>query len=88
MNMQLKPQHVMNILDRTGHTSITWDADDKVSVQDAKDKFEEMIGKGYRAFAIETTEDDGITIEEKGRPITAFDPKAGKVMMIPHLQGG
>jgi hypothetical protein len=80
--------HMMNILDRTGHTNVTWDPDDKVSVADAKDKFEEMIRRGYTAFAINTTEDDGITIEEKGTRITVFDPKAGKVMMIPQLVGG
>jgi hypothetical protein len=80
--------HFMNIMDVTGHTVVRWDPNDKVSVSDAEEKFDEMIGRGYTAFAITMVEENGITVEEKGNRITTFDPKAGKIMMIPHLQGG
>jgi hypothetical protein len=88
MNAPLPLLNQMLVMDRTGHTTVTWDVDDKVSVADAKDKFDEMVGRGYTAFAIRTIEDDGITVEEKGQRITTFDPKAGKIMLIPQLQGG
>jgi hypothetical protein len=80
--------HQMNIFDRTGHTQVSWDPDDKASVADASDKFTELVGKGYTAFAVDTKEEDGLTIESKGRRITTFDPKAGKVLMVPQLVGG
>jgi hypothetical protein len=31
---------------------------------------------------------NGVTVEQKGKRITKFDPKAGKIMMIPQLVGG
>jgi hypothetical protein len=80
--------HVMNVLDTTGHTTITWDTRDPASVNDARAKFDEMIGRGYSAFAMEVVEDDGVVVEEKGRRIDEFDPSDGKVMMIPQLRGG
>lgn len=80
--------HVMDVLDRTGHTSVEWDPDEPMSVKAARAKFDELRGQGYSAFAIEADEDEGVTVEKKGRRIDAFDPRVGKVMMIPHLQGG
>lgn len=82
--------HVMKILDHTGHTELTWDADDKAAVSDAKGKFDDYIGRGFQAFAIDVTEEDGVTVKEKGRRITAWSDikDAGEVMLFPQLRGG
>lgn len=73
--------NTMQIMDRTGHTSITWDADKAVEVGVARDTFDKLIKEGYRAFRVEGT-------DNRGERITTFDPKAGKIMMVPHLVGG
>jgi hypothetical protein len=72
---------IMEIMDRTGHTSITWDPDVSFEVKIAKEAFDKAIKEKYQAFEVD--EDD-----EQGSRMTTFNPKAGKVMLIPQLQGG
>lgn len=71
----------MHIMDRTGHTSITWDPDKAFEVGMAKDAFDKAVKEGYQAFSV--GKDD-----ERGSRLTKFDPKAGKIMMVPQLVGG
>lgn len=71
----------MQIMDPTGHTSITWDIDRPVEVSVAKETFDRLLREGYRAFEVEGA-------DRQGRAITTFDPKAGKLMMVPHHVGG
>lgn len=78
----------MQIMDRTGHTTVTWNPDDAGSIKDAAKKFKEMIDQGYTAFAMDLVSTNGVTVEQKGKRITSFDPAAGKIMMIPQLVGG
>lgn len=78
----------MQIMDRTGHTTVTWKPDDAGSVKDAAKKFKEMIKEGYTAFAMDVVSTNGVTVEQKGKRITEFDPTAGKIMLIPQLVGG
>lgn len=79
---------IMDIMDRTGHSTMTWNVNDPESVKDAEAKFGEMIGQGYTAFAMDVKSENGVKVEEKGRRITKFDPAAGKIMLIPQLRGG
>lgn len=82
-------KHVMNIFDRTGHTTVGWDPRDPRSVNDARERFNDMIRSGYTAFRMNAVDvGHGISVEEKGERITEFDPQAGKLMMIPQLVGG
>jgi hypothetical protein len=71
----------MNIMDRTGHSEVTWDPAKPVEVRAAKATFETLIAEGYSAFEIR---EDG----ESGKRITEFNPKAGKILMRPQLVGG
>lgn len=80
--------HVMNVMDITGHTTVTWDPENKESVRDAKAEFKRLIAAGYSAFRMNVVSENGIVVEEKGERITTFDPDAGKVMMVPQLVGG
>jgi hypothetical protein len=68
-------------LDHTGHTSVTWDPAVEVEVEAAESTFDDMIGKGYRAFNM--TGSGG-----QGSRMDTFDPKASKVMFVPQLRGG
>lgn len=74
-------QNVMEIMDRTGHTTTRWNPNDPDEVAVAEAMFEEMTAKGYRAFRVES-------VEQKGGILTSFDPNAAKMILVPHLQGG
>lgn len=71
----------MHVMDQTGHTTVTWDPDIEVEVSAARDQFNTLVGKGYNAFRVEGR-------DNRGERITKFDPKAGKIMMVPQLVGG
>jgi hypothetical protein len=80
--------HFMNILDRTGHTTMEWDPDDAAAVKAAKAKFEDYKRQGYQAFALIEDGDEHVTTETKGRRIDEFDATVAKIMLIPQLRGG
>jgi hypothetical protein len=80
--------HVMNVLDSTGHTTVTWDPTNANSVRDARREFQDLVRRGYSAFRMNVIAENGVVVEEKGERIDTFDPQAGKVMMVPHLRGG
>lgn len=78
-------QHVMNILDQTGHTSIGWDADNEHEVAIAKDAFDSAVKKGYHAFNVVKGKEGEA---QRGTRMTTFDPDAEKMILVPQLQGG
>lgn len=73
--------NTMQVMDQTGHSSISWDPNTPDEVAVARDSFDKLVKKGYNAFRV--NEDD-----DRGERITTFDPKAGKIMMVPQLRGG
>lgn len=79
--------HVMNVIDATGHTTVTWDPDNAESVRDARREFDGLTGRDYSAFRM-TAVGEAAVVEEKGERITEFDPAAGKLLMIPQRAGG
>lgn len=71
----------MHVMDVTGHTTVTWDPTKPAEVNAARQTFDSLRGEGYNAF--EVGEDD-----EQGQRLINFNPKAGKIMMVPQLRGG
>jgi hypothetical protein len=71
----------MHVMDRSGHTTITWDPDATVEVTTAREAFDRLIQQGYNAFRVEGA-------DNRGERIRSFEPKAGKIMMVPQLVGG
>ena len=67
--------HEMRVLDRTGHTTTTWDPDDPSEVEAARETFDAMRAKGYRMFS-------------DGKRLDTFDPAVGKMTAVPQLKGG
>ena len=80
--------HIMKVMDRNGHTTVTWDPREPSSVNDARREFERLVGEGYSAFSMNVVSENGIIVEEKGERVDEFDPQAGKLMMVPQLRGG
>jgi hypothetical protein len=81
-------QHVMNVMDSSGHTTVTWNPENADSVRDAKREFDALRRQGYQAFRMNVVSENGVVVEEKGERIDRFDETAGKVMMVPQLRGG
>ena len=71
----------LKIMDRTGHTKITWTRGNDEEVRTARSMFEDMIGKGHSAFRVGSG-------GGRGERITAFDPAAESIIMVAQLSGG
>lgn len=71
----------MQVMDRTGHTTINWDPSNPADVRAARDTFDEMKKKGFTAFRVELQ-------EGRGARLDSFDPTAAKIMLIPQMAGG
>jgi hypothetical protein len=75
--------HEMQVLDRTGHTTVTWDSTDEDEVRAARETFEAMRDKGYAAFGTK-----GVVNKSKGETITAFDATLEEIILVPPIKGG
>jgi hypothetical protein len=71
---------VLRILDKFGDTAIKWDVKDKLSVQEVKQKFDEMVASGQLAYRIDSP--------SKGEVIRKFDPTAKEIIIHAPLVGG
>lgn len=71
----------LNIMDQTGDTKQIWDTENADEVCAARDLFQKLTGKNYKAFAVKK---DG----EKGKEIKEFDPDAGKIILVPPMAAG
>lgn len=71
---------VLRILSREGDTAVLWNVKDEPSVAETKEKFDEMIEKGYLAYRIDS--------KESGEVIRSFDPAASEIIMNAPLVGG
>jgi len=78
----------MQVMDSSGHTTVTWDPNSASSVRDAKRQFDDLRRQNYQALRMNSIHENGAVVEEKGERIDSFDPAAGKVMMVPQLRGG
>jgi hypothetical protein len=74
--------HQMDILDRSGHLHLDWDPDNTQQVRAARETFEEMTGKGYKAFMV------GDNGKGQGGQIRRFDPSVEEMILVPPVQGG
>jgi hypothetical protein len=69
-------------LDRSGDTKTIWNPDNEDEVANAKRTFDDLRKKGYLAFRVIGKEGD------KGEQMTEFDPRAGRMIMVPQMRGG
>jgi len=70
------------IMDTSGDTKVIWDPNNADEVAAAKAQFDSLRGKGFSAFLVTGAKG------EQGEQIREFDPKAGRIILIPALQGG
>jgi len=72
--------HVLNILDSTGHTTITFDPTSEVEVEETRKKFNEIMAAQH-GLAYKVSDGESETIRE-------FDPDAKEQFITPQIQGG
>lgn len=71
----------ISILCSEGDQKVVWDPDNEDQTEVAKLTFDKLKEKSYKAFAV----------GKKGQPkkeIKKFDPKSGKLIMVPPMAGG
>lgn len=69
------------VVDRTGHTEVSWDEADPASVEKAKEEFQALRKSGFLVYRKGI---DGAPDEQA----VEFDPKAGRYYATPPLVGG
>jgi hypothetical protein len=73
--------HEMAVMDATGDSKTIWNKDNPDEVECARDQFNKLTKKGYRAFSVGA----------KGKQdeiVTEFDPDMEKLIFVPALAGG
>lgn len=71
----------LEVMGKQGDLKYMWDKNNKAEVDIAKQQFEDLQKKGYRAFKVNK---DGT----KGELIRKFDPDLERIIMSPPLVGG
>lgn len=71
----------MDIMDSTGHSKHIWDASKADEVTAARELYNSLTKKGYRAFHVKK---DG----EEGKLMSGFDADSEKMIMVPPIVGG
>lgn len=88
----------MEVLDHTGHLTLSWDPDDQASVERAQQEFERLRAAGY-AFFVSTEPDAGQVkrlkpqaLSEPGwldvRAARVFEPRARRQVAVRPMRGG
>ena len=72
--------HKLSIMNRTGHSVVTWDTEAEAAIAEAERVFQEHRAKGYSAFKQEAGEMVG--------PIQDFDREADEILLVPNIVGG
>lgn len=72
---------VMKILCEAGDERVVWDKNNGRQALEAKDKFSDLIKKGYSAYSVDAK-------GKKNRRIEEFDVEAEEILMIPPTAKG
>jgi hypothetical protein len=71
----------MSVMDGTGHSTLTWTADDPDRIAAAREAFDNLIRKGYSAFGSKAKTDAKHALDR-------FDPTMEELVMVPRTVGG
>ena len=72
---------LFEIMDHSGDVKKIWDPSKTVEVDDARQSFDNLTAKGYRAYR---TNEKG----DQGEQMKTFDAASGRVVFVPQMQGG
>jgi len=72
---------ILKILCEKGDERLVWDKEDGFEAKEAKAKFVEFLGKGYKAYSVDRDGDKNMRIHE-------FDVDAEEILMVPPTAKG
>jgi hypothetical protein len=76
------PDHILfRVLSNEGDTRMVWDRRDPAQVKEAYQRFKDLLGQGYTAYAVRS---DG----KKGSKLDEFDPLHEEILMVPKTMPG
>ena len=73
--------HIQIVMDRSGDTRHSFDPADAAAVEDARQRFRDLTGKGFRAVALAKDGRPGTLLRE-------FDATVEETLFMPQLRGG
>ena len=71
----------LKVVVEAGDTKIIWDSDNADEVDAAKNTFEKLLKKGYKAFSVKKNGD-------AGDKVISFDSNAEKIILVAPMAGG
>lgn len=71
----------MAVMGTEGDTKVIWTATNEDETANAKRTFDDLVKKGFAAFAVKANGD-------KAEQVKTFDPKAEKLILVPQMRGG
>ena len=73
-------KHVMEVMDHTGHMTVTWDPSDAAQVADARAQFNRLRAAGYSVFRMAAVVQAAVVEEaDQSRPLETFEPADGRM---------
>lgn len=69
-------RHCLTLLTEKGDERLVWDKEDGSEAKEAKQRFTEFIGRGYKAYSVDAR-------GQKKMRITEFDVDAQEIIMVP-----
>jgi hypothetical protein len=71
----------MRVIDRTGDSKHYWDSESLDEVKAARQMFVDLTAKNYKAYRM-------TAMGNKGKVMSKFEPKVGKMIFVPPIVGG
>jgi hypothetical protein len=72
-------KHVMDVLNETGHATVTWDPSNEESTADARRQFDRLRAQGYSIFRMTAIGQEAVVEEaDESQPIETFNPADGR----------
>lgn len=71
----------LSVMGPGGDTKVIWDSDNDDEVENARQTFDDLVDKGFAAFAVKRRGGQGERIKE-------FDPEQEKLILVPPMAGG
>jgi len=78
---ELKGKRLLKILNDRGDERVVWDSNNGRQAMEAKEKFRDLVGKGYSAYSVDAR-------GRKNRRIKEFDVEAEEILMVPPTAKG
>ena len=85
-------EHRLEVLDPSGHLTLTWNPEDAASIKEAKNEFDRLKEQGYAFFVGDQAVKNWKAAHESGRIVTVrateFDPEAERTVAVKPMRGG